>query len=68
MPLFEGCDPEFFRLLAMNADSYVFCPGDFIVYAGDIGQEMYCVRRGIVEVRIHGTTTISDPARIASNP
>lgn len=24
--------------------------GDFIVYAGDMGREMYCVRRGLVEV------------------
>ena len=25
-------------------------PGDYIVYAGDMGREMYCVRRGLVEV------------------
>ena len=24
--------------------------GDYIVYAGDMGREMYCVRRGLVEV------------------
>ena len=24
--------------------------GDFIVYAGDMGREMYCLRRGLVEV------------------
>lgn len=28
----------------------VFISGDFIVYAGDMGREMYCVRRGLVEV------------------
>jgi len=24
--------------------------GDYIVYAGDMGRELYCVRRGMVEV------------------
>jgi len=28
----------------------IWFPGDFIVYAGDMGREMYCVRRGMVDV------------------
>ena len=24
--------------------------GDYIIYAGDMGREMYCLRRGLVEV------------------
>ena len=30
--------------------TYFSFSGDYIVYAGDMGREMYCVRRGLVEV------------------
>lgn len=40
------------RLLAQKAQTYVFTPGEIIVYAGDLAREMYCVRRGICEVRL----------------
>lgn len=37
-----------------NCGTQISClyssPGDYIVYAGDMGREMYCVRRGLVDV------------------
>ena len=34
----------------MTKFQFMLFLGDFIVYAGDMGREMYCVRRGLVEV------------------
>ncbi|KAJ7372503.1 hypothetical protein OS493_019012 [Desmophyllum pertusum] len=50
VPIFMETDASFLRELSLKTTSYLFSPGDFIVYAGDMGREMYCVRRGLVEV------------------
>lgn len=41
---------EELALLSSLSNLSPFNAGDFIVYAGDMGREMYCVRRGQVEV------------------
>ena len=46
----QGADMDFLRCLALQTSSYLFAPGDYILYYGDMGREMYCVRRGYVEV------------------
>ncbi|CAH3024940.1 unnamed protein product, partial [Porites evermanni] len=50
VPIFMETDAGFLRQLSLKTTSYLFSPGDYIVYAGDMGREMYCVRRGLVEV------------------
>jgi glucose-6-phosphate 1-dehydrogenase len=50
VPLFAGCDEVFHHQLAMVLKPDVFAPGDFIIKKGDVGQEMYFVVGGDVDV------------------
>eukprot|EP00118_Oscarella_pearsei_P012897 m.98493 g.98493 ORF g.98493 m.98493 type:complete len:2159 (+) comp36987_c0_seq18:234-6710(+) len=50
VPLFQECEESFLKELALVTHSYMYSPGEYVVYAGDIGREMYLVKRGIVEV------------------
>lgn len=50
VPLFKDCDTAFLKNLALHTDTYLFTPGDVIVYEGDQGREMYFIRRGTCEV------------------
>ena len=50
VPLFKDTDDKFLRELSLKAQLYVFSPGDTIIYAGDMGREMYIIRKGICEV------------------
>ena len=50
IPWFAKTDPRFLKKLASNMIVYQYSPGDFIMYHGDIYNEMYCVRKGMVEV------------------
>lgn len=45
MPLFQGCQPGFTRSIAMVLNPGTFPPGDYVVVAGEIDQEMYYVDR-----------------------
>ncbi|XP_074659484.1 uncharacterized protein LOC141912168 [Tubulanus polymorphus] len=48
--MFEECDEEFLQMLALHCKSYLFMPHDIIVYSGDVGRELYCIRRGTCRV------------------
>ena len=50
VPLFRETDDIFLKQLALRAQAYTFCPGDTIIYSGDMGREMYCIRRGKCDV------------------
>ncbi|XP_068704187.1 uncharacterized protein [Montipora foliosa] len=50
VPMFMEADANFIRELSLKTIPYIFSPGDCITYAGDMGREMYCVRRGLVDV------------------
>lgn len=50
IPWFAKTEPKFLKKLASNMTVYQYSPGGFIMYHGDIYNEMYCVRKGIVEV------------------
>ncbi|XP_068721829.1 uncharacterized protein [Montipora capricornis] len=50
VPLFMETDVNLIRELSLKTTSYIFSPGDCIIHAGDMGREMYCVRRGLVDV------------------
>ncbi|ORZ39155.1 hypothetical protein BCR44DRAFT_1427319 [Catenaria anguillulae PL171] len=48
--IFNGASKSFMMQLSRALRPEVFLPGDLIVHAGDIGQEMYFICRGKVEV------------------
>ena len=50
VPFLCDLDPHFLRCLALKTSAYLFAPGDYILYYGDMGKEMYCIRKGNVEV------------------
>ncbi len=52
IPVFKLADPNFLRQVSLAMSTYVFAPGDIVLYNGDMGREMYCVQRGYVEVRV----------------
>ena len=50
VPFFEGTDTAFLKKLTKIVTSNLQCPGDYVYHAGDLGEEMYFVRRGFVEI------------------
>lgn len=50
IPFFTHTDPSFLRRVSLTTSTYMFAPGDIVLYTGDMGREMYCVRKGHVEV------------------
>jgi len=50
VPLFEGTEKSFLKKLLKMVVSNLHCPGDFIYHAGDLGEELYLVRKGFVEI------------------
>ena len=50
VPFFEGTETGFLKKLAKIVSSNLHCPGDFVYHAGDLGEEMYFVRKGFVEI------------------
>jgi hypothetical protein len=50
VPLFKDADVGFVRMLSLVIKPYVFLRNEYIVRKGDIGQEMFFVHRGQVEV------------------
>ena len=66
VPLFQGASPELLRDVALQLSPIVFTPGDYVFHAGDIGNEVYFVGDGNLEVisadgkTIHGTLSAGD--------
>lgn len=50
VPLFKGASPSFIKELIMNMQPVVFTPGDYIVTKGEIGDDMYFINTGTVDV------------------
>lgn len=50
VPLFREASEEFLREIVVALRPTVFTPGDLIVRKGEIGDEMYFINRGTVEV------------------
>ena len=50
VPFFEGIGDNFLKKVTKIVSSNLHCPGDFVYHAGDLGEEMYFVRRGFVEI------------------
>ena len=52
VPFLENIDREFLRCFSLKTSSYMFAPGDYVLYFGDMGREMYLIKKGHVEVSI----------------
>ncbi|XP_055343017.1 uncharacterized protein LOC129591406 [Paramacrobiotus metropolitanus] len=50
VPIFQGIDEQFLLELAEKLRFEAFCPGDYVCRKGDIGREIYVVRRGLLNV------------------
>ena len=51
VPFFKHTDNRFLRQLSVSTVTHLFDPGEFILHRGDMSREMYCVRKGYVEVK-----------------
>ncbi|GAU93145.1 hypothetical protein RvY_05129 [Ramazzottius varieornatus] len=50
VPIFQGIEEQFLLELAEKLKPQAFCPGDYVCRRGDIGREIYVVRRGLLNV------------------
>lgn len=50
VPMFREAGDGFLREIALEMKPVVFMPGDYVIWAGDHGREMYFISRGTVEV------------------
>ena len=50
VPLFRGASEEFVRAVALEMRPVIFMPGDWIMRAGETGNEMYFISRGAIEI------------------
>lgn len=50
VPLFKGANHSFIRDIILNLRPVVYTPGDYIVRKGELGEEMYFISRGAVDV------------------
>lgn len=66
VPLFRGTSEEFIRAIALGMRPVIFVPGDYIMRAGEQGEEMYFISKGTVEVisadgrQVYATLTDGD--------
>jgi len=51
VPFFRNCEEGFIKRLAVDLSPRLFSPGETIIKAGDIGDEMYFISKGKVEIR-----------------
>ena len=50
VPFFEGTETGFLKKLIKTVSTNLHCPGDYVYHAGDLGEEMYFVKKGFVEI------------------
>lgn len=59
VPLFRDCSDGFLRSLVPLLTPEVVIPGDLLIREGEIGREMYLLRRGQLDVIAHGQRVAS---------
>lgn len=50
VPIFQDCDRRFIRSIVLRLQPQVCLPEDYIVTEGEVGNEMYFLRRGDVDI------------------
>ena len=55
VPLFDGCDEQTVEFIMRRLQMRVYLPSDMIQVAGEPGDEMMLINRGIVEIHIHSS-------------
>ncbi|XP_043231625.1 potassium/sodium hyperpolarization-activated cyclic nucleotide-gated channel 3-like isoform X4 [Amphibalanus amphitrite] len=62
VPFFANADPQFVTDVVTKLAYEVFQPGDIIIKEGTIGNKMYFIQEGIVDITINGevATSLSD--------
>lgn len=56
--LFQDCEPGLLVQLVLKLKLQVFSPGDYICRVGDVGKEMYIVKRGKLSVLAEDCQTV----------
>ena len=59
VPLFRDCSDGFMRSLVPLLKPEVVIPGDLLIREGEVGREMYLLRRGQLDVIAHGQRVAS---------
>lgn len=66
VPFFQGASDDFIKAIALEMRPTVFVPGDYIMKAGELGEEMYFISQGTVEIvsadgqTVYATLTTGD--------
>lgn len=50
VPLFQGASEDLIRQIVLKLKPQIYVPGDYVFRHGDIGNEMYFISKGAVEV------------------
>ncbi|KAI9349265.1 hypothetical protein DFJ73DRAFT_760638 [Zopfochytrium polystomum] len=48
--IFNGCSIGFRRMIAISMKLYLFTANEYVVYKGDVGEEMYFVTQGRIDI------------------
>ena len=58
VPMFRGASDEFIRQIVLNLKAVLYTPGDYIFRKGEMGDQMYFISRGKVEIVSEDGATI----------